>query len=93
MPDNPAIKIIIGGTVQGVGFRWACRAEAKRLGLRGWVRNRTDGRVEAAAAGTPEALAAFAAWCHRGPPGASVRECRVEKAPGNENWTAFEIRR
>ncbi len=92
MPDNPAISIVIGGRVQGVGFRWSCRAEAQRLGLRGWVRNRPDGRVEAAAAGPPDALASFADWCRQGPPGAAVRECRVEQISGSTNWTIFEIR-
>ncbi len=92
MPDNPAIQIIIGGTVQGVGFRWACRSEALQLGLRGWVRNRPDGRVEAAAAGPPEHLASFADWCRRGPPGAAVRECRIEQISASAGWTTFEIR-
>lgn len=92
MPDNPAISIVIGGMVQGVGFRWSCRAEARRLGLRGWVRNRPDGRVEAAAAGLPDALASFADWCRHGPPGAAVRECRIEKISESADWTTFEIR-
>ena len=48
------IHVIVHGRVQGVGFRWATGAEARRLGLDGWVRNRDDGTVEAEIQGPPE---------------------------------------
>ena len=65
------------GRVQGVGFRWFVRQQARRWGVRGWVRNRPDGSVEIAAAGTREALDGLLAAVHRGPPGAEVVETRV----------------
>lgn len=67
-----ALRIRVTGIVQGVGFRAFTVRQARALGLSGWVRNRTDGSVEALAAGPPEALEAFVALCHRGPPGARV---------------------
>ncbi|MBK7564415.1 MAG: acylphosphatase [Propionivibrio sp.] len=61
----------IHGRVQGVGFRWALSAEAKALGLRGWVRNRNDGSVEALVLGPPE-VETLTAWAHHGPSTAIV---------------------
>jgi acylphosphatase len=68
----PARRFLIRGVVQGVGFRHAMRREAHRLGLRGWVRNRADGTVEAVAIGADHELDALQRWAHRGPPAALV---------------------
>lgn len=67
-----ARRLVIRGLVQGVGFRYATCVEARRLGLRGWVRNRADGSVEAVAAGNDAALQALERWAHRGPRAARV---------------------
>ena len=64
--------------MQGVGYRDALRAEATRLEIRGWVRNRADGSVEALLQGAPERLEALAAWARRGPTAARVSEVLVE---------------
>ena len=69
----PALRLVITGRVQGVGFRaWTCR-EARRRALRGWVRNRADGSVEALFIGEAAALEAMAEACLRGPPLAEIR--------------------
>lgn len=60
------------GRVQGVGFRWYAREQARRSDLAGWVRNASDGSVEITAAGDPERLERFIAAVRRGPPGARV---------------------
>jgi len=71
---------VIRGSVQGVGFRdWMVRA-ATRIGVRGWVRNRVDGVVEAVVAGEPEALDDLLRLCRRGPPLASVAAIDVAAA-------------
>jgi acylphosphatase len=70
----------ITGSVQGVGYRWSMVAEATRLGLDGWVRNRRDGSVEALARGDETALALLAEWTRRGPAGAVVQAVAVRES-------------
>lgn len=84
---------VVTGRVQGVGFRAATQRQARELGVRGWVRNRTDGAVEGAAFGGHEALQRLVAWLHDGPSAAQVDSVwhsdavDDEPAPGG-----FEIR-
>lgn len=72
-----ARRLVIRGLVQGVGFRHATRGEAQRLGLRGWVRNRADGSVEAVAVGDDAQLDSLERWARRGPPAARVESVDV----------------
>lgn len=85
-------RLVVRGRVQGVGFRVSLVAEARRLGLAGWVRNRTDGGVEALATGPAEAVEALVAWAHHGPPFAGVSEVRVEDA-APDGSTGFTVAR
>jgi acylphosphatase len=83
-------RLEIRGQVQGVGYRWAMTAQALRLGVRGWVRNRLDGSVEAMLAGTPDAVEQMIAWARRGPRSAVVE--RVQVLPGEGAFDAFDQR-
>lgn len=56
------LHLQVFGLVQGVGFRYACCREARRLGLTGWVRNLPDNSVEIVAEGAPDALQRFGNW-------------------------------
>ena len=76
--ETPARLLRIRGLVQGVGYRNALHLEATHLGLAGWVRNRSDGSVEALAAGPAPALDQLVAWARRGPPAARVAEVSWE---------------
>ena len=69
-----ATRFTVRGSVQGVGFRWAARDEADRLGIVGVVRNRDDGTVEVDAQGDEEVIAEFRAWLEHGPRWAEVQE-------------------
>ncbi len=71
-------RLAITGRVQGVGYRdWAV-ATGQRLGLSGWVRNRTDGSVEALIGGDDDAVGRMIEACRRGPPLARVDAVDVE---------------
>jgi acylphosphatase len=72
------VRLAITGRVQGVGYRdWAV-ATGQRLGLSGWVRNRTDGSVEALVVGDDEAVSRMIEACRRGPTLARVDAVDVE---------------
>jgi acylphosphatase len=69
--------VIVEGFVQGVGYRDFARRAALRLGVSGWVRNRSDGTVEALIAGAPADVEAMLAEMRRGPRGAAVANLRL----------------
>ena len=63
-----AVRVVVRGRVQGVGFRAFVEAEVLSRGLSGWVRNRRDGTVEAVLSGEDEAVRAVLAALREGPP-------------------------
>jgi acylphosphatase len=83
-------RLVITGLVQGVGFRYAMLAQARLLGINGWVRNRRDGSVEAVIAGDPAQLEAMLDWSRSGPAGAAVDNLMIEIASGD--YQDFELR-
>ena len=84
-------RIVIAGRVQGVYFRASARDVAYAQRLFGWVRNRTNGDVEAVVEGEADAVQAFIAWCQTGPPGAHVSEVQVTMAPYTDEYHGFRI--
>ena len=84
-------RVVVSGRVQGVGFRAATRAKAEACGVAGWVRNRSDGCVEAAFEGDAEAVAALVAFCGTGPRLARIERVEVREEP-SEGLARFELR-
>lgn len=84
--------LIISGLVQGVFYRASARSVAGKLGLKGWVRNRYDGTVEAVAEGTRDNVQKFIDWCHQGPPGARVTHVQVEWSDATGEFKDFSVR-
>ncbi|HTP95632.1 MAG TPA: acylphosphatase [Burkholderiales bacterium] len=80
---NDTRRLVITGRVQGVGFRYWMTRTARGLNLSGWVRNRSDGSVEAIVQGAPDAVAAMIRQAHSGPPGAQVVNVEVGAAAGD----------
>ncbi len=84
------VRCYVSGKVQGVFYRVNTREQAVRLGLRGYVRNLADGRVEVLACGETSAIEALVEWLHSGPPQARVTALEVESA-ANPNIQGFDI--
>jgi acylphosphatase len=84
--------LIVIGRVQGVGYRDALCDAAEQRDIRGWVRNRRDGSVEALVQGEPAAVDAIIAWARRGPSMAHVTDLRVNppSAELDRSYTRFE---
>ncbi|MDJ0507691.1 MAG: acylphosphatase [Crocosphaera sp.] len=76
--DLICVHVFVTGTVQGVGYRYSTVQEAQRLGIKGWVRNLLDGRVEAIFEGIEPSVEEMVQWCHQGPRNAQVTGVRVE---------------
>lgn len=90
MQDKFCIHCYVSGLVQGVWYRASTQKEAQRLGLTGWVRNLSDGRVEVLACGSREQVQALYEWLKVGPPRAKVTEVSYEEKNGEEHHS-FEV--
>lgn len=93
MSELRRLHAFISGQVQGVGFRWHSRRAAERLGLRGWVTNLADGRVEFLAEGSPAQLESMLAWLRRGSPSSQVEEVQFDYEAATGEFSEFESRR
>jgi len=89
--ETTSVRVMIVGRVQGVGYRAWCQREAARLGLSGWVRNRSTGEVEALFCGPDAVVEQMLLRCESGPGWARVDEVRVFRDTARVVG-AFEIR-
>ncbi len=86
------VQINIRGRVQGVAFRHNTWLMARKLGLKGYVKNLSDGSVEVVAEGPDPQVAELVDFCQHGSPGSTVQSCQVnEQTPQRDN-AGFEIR-
>ena len=83
------LRLVVHGRVQGVFFRDSMRYEAQTLEIAGWVRNRSDGTVEAVVQGESAAVDAIVRWAHRGPQHAQV--LRVDSEPDDGSYSGFNV--
>ena len=89
--DGERIRGVIRGDVQGVGFRFYLVKAAQALGLRGWVRNRSDGTVEFIAEGPRPELERLLRSARQGPRGAHVTDVDVDWSPASGGLERFEL--
>lgn len=79
MQEKIGIHCFVSGKVQGVWFRAETQKMAQQLGLTGWVRNLSDGRVEVWAFGERALLVQLSHWLKQGPPLANVTDVKIEE--------------
>jgi acylphosphatase len=85
------VRVEVSGSVPGVFFRATVRRAAEAQGVAGWVRNRSDGRVEALLEGDDAAVDSVVEVCRTGPEGATVQEVSVN-AEEPADLTGFQVR-
>ncbi|WP_457555818.1 acylphosphatase [Candidatus Pyrohabitans sp.] len=86
------VHVFISGRVQGVFYREYTRRKAQELGVKGWVRNLPDGRVEAVFEGEDRAVDEMVRWCWEGSPYASVTKVEAKEEEYTGEFEGFEIR-
>lgn len=86
------IHLIISGDVHGVLFRSNTVDIAVKLGLKGWVKNTPEGKVEIVAEGEEEALEKLIGWCKQGPSYAKVENVEINWEKSNREFTTFDIK-
>lgn len=92
MGEDVRAHVIITGRVQGVFFRAETQKAALRIGVKGWVRNRSDGTVEAVFEGSESMVNQALDWCrHEGSPMSQVTEVAVAYEPRTEEFDSFSI--
>ena len=90
--DTQQLHAIVRGQVQGVNFRSSTQAQARRLGLLGWVRNRPEGTVEVVAEGSRSALEQLLGFLHTGPATAVVNDVQPTWLPAMHTHKQYEVR-
>ncbi len=89
--EQKVIKARVSGIVQGVCFREYTRRTATKLGLRGWVKNCSDGTVETVFGGTPDQVQEMIAWLHRGSPHSLVEQVHIQRVETELDPLPFRI--
>ncbi len=90
---NARVHVFVSGKVQGVFFRSGTKDKAEELGLAGWVRNLSDGRVEAVFEGEEGKVEKMLEWCWKGPEYARVATVEVIPEPYKGEFSGFLLRR
>lgn len=92
MAEVVEAHVVVSGRVQGVWFRGNTQRVAAAAGVRGWVRNLPDRRVEAVLQGERAAVETVVDFMRTGPPGAAVTDAAVSWRPAVEAFHGFDIR-
>ena len=86
------VHLLISGRVQGVSFRYYAQDIAQSLGVKGWIRNCWDGKVEIVVEGEEEKVKKLISWCYQGPGSAIVEKIDIEWGKYRGEFNSFAIR-
>jgi len=92
MNEKVRAHVIVSGRVQGVFFRAETKEKAKELGVFGWVKNLSEGRVEAVFEGERATVEEMVKWAKSGPPGAIINDLDLSWEEHQAEFNGFEIR-
>jgi len=92
MADKKRVRAVIKGRVQGVNFRMETWRAAEQIGVCGWVRNKTDGNVEALIEGDVSKVDQMIEWCRKGPPVAHVTDIKITEESYQGDFQDFSVR-
>lgn len=92
MNEKVRAHVVVSGRVQGIFFRSKTQEKAKELGVFGWVKNLSEGRVEAVFEGEKPQVEEILKWAKKGPPGAIVSDLNVIWEEYRGEFSNFEIR-
>ncbi len=91
MEDKKAVRLMLEGIVQGVGMRFYISNTAKNIGVKGFVRNLSDGRVETVAEGSPSEVDAFIEKVKKAPRG-RITDTELTEIPYKGSYNGFQVR-
>lgn len=91
MQEKTRAHAIISGRVQGVFFRMETLGAANRIGVNGWVRNLSNGAVEAVFEGDKDQVGAILEWCRTGPPNSRVDGVKVDWQNYSGEFSDFRV--
>jgi len=86
------VHVVISGRVQGVWFRASTRDKAQQLGLTGWIKNTSEGNVEAVFEGEEKLINEMLDWCRHGPPLSEVKNVEIKKRRPSNDFDDFSIK-
>ncbi len=92
MADKARAHVIVSGKVQGVFFRSETRKAAGQQGVTGWVKNKSDGTVEAVFEGDENDVAKMVDWCKTGSPQAEVKNVDADWGEYTGEFSSFEVK-
>lgn len=91
MKKNVRVKVLVSGRVQGVFFRQNTKDLAKKFGLKGWVKNLPNGKVEAVVEGKKETVEKLVEWLKKGPSLAKVEDLKIDWQEAKGDFEDFQI--
>lgn len=89
---NKRVELVIRGDVQGVSYRYFARDIAKKMGVKGWIRNESEGSITAVIEGDDERVDNFVNWCRQGSPMSTVEGVDLTDSKYSGLFKDFEIK-